>query len=154
MRLQACGVSDYKFGNVTMNNLAAVYKQAAPASCQLAVCARFSTQVLKLPFLHGFDSSCSTQRGEYCCSAARAVVPPVTLHAMLAVSDSHTRPTPRSKAAEAIKHSPCWPAAFSQYNLLKTFSTIHQPPAVHNRCSLSSAEHAAALHQAGQLDDV
>ncbi|KAK9905082.1 hypothetical protein WJX75_009430 [Coccomyxa subellipsoidea] len=42
--LQACGVTDYKFGNATANNLAAVYKQAAPTGCQLAVCGRFATQ--------------------------------------------------------------------------------------------------------------
>jgi hypothetical protein len=43
--VQACGVTDYKFGNATANNLAAVYKQAAPTGCQLAVCGRFATQV-------------------------------------------------------------------------------------------------------------
>lgn len=43
--MQACGESDYTFGTTAANNLASVYKMAAPGGCQLAVCARFPTQV-------------------------------------------------------------------------------------------------------------
>lgn len=42
---QACGVSDFKFGTSAANNLAGVYQTAAPGGCQLAVCARFPTEV-------------------------------------------------------------------------------------------------------------
>lgn len=41
---QACGVTDYKFGNASTNSLSTVYKQAAPAGCQLAACGRFTSQ--------------------------------------------------------------------------------------------------------------
>lgn len=42
---QACGVSDFKFGTSAANSLATVYKMSPPGGCQLAVCARFPTQV-------------------------------------------------------------------------------------------------------------
>ncbi|BDA49846.1 hypothetical protein COCOBI_14-4660 [Coccomyxa sp. Obi] len=42
--LQACGVTDYKFGTTSANNLAAIYMMAPPAGCQLAVCARYPSE--------------------------------------------------------------------------------------------------------------
>ncbi|CAL8464274.1 g3809 [Coccomyxa elongata] len=44
MSAQACGVTDYKFGTATTNSLSTVYKQTAPAGCQLAVCANYPNQ--------------------------------------------------------------------------------------------------------------
>lgn len=58
---QACDVSDFTFGTTAANNLAGVYKMSIPAGCQLAVCARFPTQVnpfsLPLPSLKRFLNS-------------------------------------------------------------------------------------------------
>lgn len=48
--LQSGGVSDYKFSTASSNGgLQGVYGQAPPAGCQLAVCARFPSQVLWAP---------------------------------------------------------------------------------------------------------
>ncbi|BDA49845.1 hypothetical protein COCOBI_14-4650 [Coccomyxa sp. Obi] len=42
--LQACGVTDYKFGTASANNLAAIYMATPSPGCQLAVCSRFPTE--------------------------------------------------------------------------------------------------------------
>ena len=56
---QACGVSDFKFGSSAANNLAGVYQKAPPAGCQLAVCARFPTEVCQSIFQFKTELACT-----------------------------------------------------------------------------------------------
>ncbi|KAK9904740.1 hypothetical protein WJX75_001664 [Coccomyxa subellipsoidea] len=59
--LQACGVSDSKFGTSAANNLAGVYQTAAPGGCQLAVCARFPTEAA----VTSFQNDCEHTKPQY-----------------------------------------------------------------------------------------
>jgi hypothetical protein len=58
---QQCGVTDYAFGTAAQNSLATVYKQAAPAGCQLAVCGRFADAAA----ISTYRNDCEHPKPEY-----------------------------------------------------------------------------------------
>ena len=74
--LQSGGVSDYKFSTASTNGgLQAVYGQAPPAGCQLAVCAHYPNQVCCSPVSHS-SSRCLSGHSQAAASLVQPVVIP------------------------------------------------------------------------------
>lgn len=129
--LQQCGVTDYAFGTASENNLAGVYKQAAPAGCQLAVCARFADAVSHFLKLNNIEIKSEQHlRPLYVCnvmpyqsskernSVFSVVIASNALDTLQSVQAIHASLMPSTSMSVDPAGSQCHVAAHLQYQLI------------------------------------